>query len=88
MGTSVESSLPFAMSGDTNVEDDIKIPVVFLFHREGRKLIQEVENDPNIIIRISGRCARPQFIFEKFLVYGDYACESPAPFPQCYEVDS
>lgn len=45
-GTNAEDMPMFAMSGD-NI-DDVKIPVVFLFTKEGDILVQAIENQPDI----------------------------------------
>lgn len=84
-GTSVENSLPFAMSGDSSVEDDIKIPVVFLFYKEGEQLIEQIKRSPASVIRISGPCVKPVFIFEQFLVRGHYASRNSNTLSRCQE---
>lgn len=45
-GSNAEDMPMFAMSGD-NV-DDVKIPVVFLFTKEGDTLQKAIENDPDM----------------------------------------
>ncbi|KAH7729181.1 ER degradation-enhancing alpha-mannosidase-like 3-like protein [Aphelenchoides avenae] len=67
VGSSAAKSPSFAMSADTEIEDDIEIPVVFLFHYEGQKLINAILSYPTAVVRISENAVNPAFLFEEAL---------------------
>lgn len=50
-GTSANNSPMFAMSGDGN--DNVEIPVVFLFYREAMQLLSAIEREPALEITIT-----------------------------------
>uniref|UniRef100_A0A0N5AWZ4 alpha-1,2-Mannosidase n=1 Tax=Syphacia muris TaxID=451379 RepID=A0A0N5AWZ4_9BILA len=85
LGTSAENSLPFAMSGNNTIEDDIKIPVVFLFNREGEQLIHYIGSDASSVLRISGRPINPSFIFEQFMLQKKYKSGALKLNAKCFE---
>lgn len=63
MGTSVDTAPLFAMSADIDVKDDIKLPVVLLFHIEGVKLMTEFSKYPNLIVRMAEKVGNPSRLF-------------------------
>ncbi|VDK48274.1 unnamed protein product [Anisakis simplex] len=85
-GSSIETSPPFAMSGDTSVEDDINIPVVFLFDKEGSSLIEHVKKYPGSTVRISDRLTNPSIIIEQFFKHHHFARITPHPSSEYIEV--
>lgn len=54
-GTSSQSSPMFAMSGDGN--DDIKIPMVFLFSEDGQLLLNAFRQHPDLVVSIADAAA-------------------------------
>ncbi|KHN83235.1 ER degradation-enhancing alpha-mannosidase-like protein 3 [Toxocara canis] len=79
VGSSAESSAPFAMSGDNSVEDDIEIPVVFLFHKEGTTLLEHLRRYPRSVVRISDRLTNPSVLIERFFKFQHFATPLPDP---------
>lgn len=53
IGTSEETLPMFAMSGDG--QDDVYIPVSFLYHKEGHFLIKALKQNPELIIELSAQ---------------------------------
>jgi len=53
-GTSVETSQAFAMSGDSNL-DDVTIPSVFLFKKEGDILRKHISESKHLNVRIAAK---------------------------------
>uniref|UniRef100_A0A7E4VDF9 PA domain-containing protein n=1 Tax=Panagrellus redivivus TaxID=6233 RepID=A0A7E4VDF9_PANRE len=64
--TSYETSPLFSMSGDNLLEDDIKIPVVFLFALQAQKLLNQHFRRP-ITVRLGGWHANPRDFFVDYL---------------------
>lgn len=77
IGSSANSSPSFVMSGANDFNDDITIPVVFLYNQEGSQLLEQISRYPNLLIRISNHLTNPRFLFEKFLVKQDYSLIFP-----------
>ncbi|VDN30993.1 unnamed protein product, partial [Gongylonema pulchrum] len=61
------------MSGDNTIEDDIIIPAVFLYNKEGLTFMEHLLHYPNALVRLSDRPANPAYLFEKFIVEGQYS---------------
>uniref|UniRef100_A0A9J2PH42 alpha-1,2-Mannosidase n=1 Tax=Ascaris lumbricoides TaxID=6252 RepID=A0A9J2PH42_ASCLU len=80
IGSSAEGSPPFAMSGDNSVEDDIRIPVVFLFHKEGVALLEHLRRFPTSLVRISDRIANPSILIEGFFKHHEFALPHSRPW--------
>ncbi len=57
--TSAAESPFFAMSGDGSQDDDIKIPVVFLFKREGNLLLNALRRNPAFLVRMAEKSKNP-----------------------------
>lgn len=55
VGTSVTKSTMFAMSGDGN--DDVTIPMAFLFYDDAVRLLEAVRRNPDIDITLSSFAA-------------------------------
>lgn len=68
IGSSHETTLPFAMAGDNAQEDDIVIPTVLLYDIEAQELLKSFQKDPNIIVRIGESFANPLHIFKQNLL--------------------
>ena len=47
------------MSGDGSQDDDIKIPVVFLFKREGNLLLDALKRNPAFVVRMAEKSKNP-----------------------------
>uniref|UniRef100_A0A914CHU7 PA domain-containing protein n=2 Tax=Acrobeloides nanus TaxID=290746 RepID=A0A914CHU7_9BILA len=77
IGSSVDHSPVFAMSADNNIPDDIEIPVMFLFHKESQKLLNQKMKFPTMKVRLAEKVANPGFLFENYLKYGEYARRTP-----------
>uniref|UniRef100_A0A915BGC4 alpha-1,2-Mannosidase n=1 Tax=Parascaris univalens TaxID=6257 RepID=A0A915BGC4_PARUN len=73
IGSSADGSPPFAMSGDNSMEDDIRIPVVFLFHKEGVALLEYLRRFPTSLARISDRIINPSILIEGFFKHHEFA---------------
>ena len=50
VGSSAATSPLFAMSGDG--KNDVELPMVFLFHKEGSSLLTELEKNPDLEVYI------------------------------------
>ncbi|VDK69408.1 unnamed protein product [Litomosoides sigmodontis] len=70
VGTSIDVLPPFAMSGDQTIKDDIVIPVVFLYNKEGLAFMDHIIHYPNALVRLSDRLSNPSYLFEDFACYG------------------
>ncbi|MCP9263341.1 Arginine kinase [Dirofilaria immitis] len=70
VGTSIDVLPPFAMSGDQTVKDDIVIPAVFLYNKEGLAFIEHILHYPNALVRLSDRLLNPSYLFEDFVCHG------------------
>ncbi|GLH04275.1 alpha-1,2-Mannosidase [Gryllus bimaculatus] len=57
-GTSSATSPMFAMSGDGN--NDVTIPVVFLFYQDASQLLQAVGQDPGLYVTLAEKMTPPQ----------------------------
>ncbi|KAK7867751.1 hypothetical protein R5R35_002254 [Gryllus longicercus] len=57
-GTSSATSPMFAMSGDGN--NDVTIPVVFLFYQDASQLLQAVGQDPGLYVTLAEKMTSPQ----------------------------
>jgi len=60
------------MSGDNARHDDVHIPVVFLFHTEGQRLIAQYQLYPTMVVRIGEKVANPATLFEEYLLHGEH----------------
>ncbi|EJW79892.1 PA domain-containing protein, partial [Wuchereria bancrofti] len=72
IGTSIDVLPPFAMSGDQTMKDDIVIPAVFLYNKEGLAFMEHIVHYPNALVRLSDRLSNPYSLFENFACYGKY----------------
>ena len=52
-GSSIDSQPLFAMSGDNT--NDVSIPLVFLFKKEGDKLLELLDKNPHLVIKMAAR---------------------------------
>ncbi|CAJ0565963.1 unnamed protein product, partial [Mesorhabditis spiculigera] len=80
-GTSAETSQPFAMSGDIEKEDDIKIPAVFLFRREGNMLMNR-RGKTATFVRITMKPYDEDSVVESFMRWGP-GIGTRLFFPKC-----
>lgn len=62
-GTSTDTHPLFAMSGDNN--DDVHIPLVFLFHKEGQALIEAWEEHAGLQVMLTDKI----MVFGKMLLF-------------------
>lgn len=58
------------MSGDQTIKDDIVIPAVFLYNKEGLAFMEHITHYPNALVRLSDRLSNPAYLFEDFACYG------------------
>ncbi|KAL3990121.1 Glycosyl hydrolase 47 family protein [Acanthocheilonema viteae] len=70
IGTSIDLLPPFAMSGDQTIKDDIVIPAVFLYNKEGLAFMEHIVHYPNSLVRLSDRLSNPSYLFENFARHG------------------
>uniref|UniRef100_A0A0R3RFW5 PA domain-containing protein n=1 Tax=Elaeophora elaphi TaxID=1147741 RepID=A0A0R3RFW5_9BILA len=70
VGTSIDVLPPFAMSGDQTIKDDIVIPAVFLYNKEGLAFMEHIVHYPNALVRLSDRLSNPSYLFEDFACHG------------------
>lgn len=70
IGTSIDVLPPFAMSGDQTIKDDIVIPAVFLYNKEGLAFMEHITHYPNALVRLSNQLSNPSYLFEDFLCHG------------------
>ncbi|VDM92921.1 unnamed protein product, partial [Onchocerca ochengi] len=70
IGTSIDTLPPFAMSGDQTIKDDIIIPAIFLYNKEGLAFMEHIVRYPNALVRISDRLSNPSLLFEDFACHG------------------
>ncbi|EJD75564.1 Edem3 protein [Loa loa] len=70
IGTSIDVLPPFAMSGDQTIKDDIVIPAVFLYNKEGLAFMEHIVHYPNALVRLSDRLSNPSYLFEDFACHG------------------
>lgn len=58
------------MSGDHSIKDDIVIPALFLYNKEGLALMEHIVHYPNALVRLSDRLSNPSYLFESFACHG------------------
>jgi mannosidase alpha-like ER degradation enhancer 3 len=71
-GSTAENSPLFAMSGDNAGPDGVHIPVVFLFHTEGQRLMDKYQLHPTMVVRIGEKVANPAALFEEYLLHREH----------------
>ncbi|CEF62933.1 Edem2 [Strongyloides ratti] len=68
IGSSHETTPPFALAGDNMQDDDIIIPTVLLYDIESQELMKSFLKNSNIIVRIGESFANPLYIFKETLL--------------------
>ena len=61
-GTATDTQPLFAMSGDNN--DNVHIPMLFLFHKEGQALIDAWEDNNALQVMMT----------DKVMIFGEFVC--------------
>ncbi|XGW35327.1 hypothetical protein V3C99_018940 [Haemonchus contortus] len=69
-GTSSANEPSFAMAEDKDSPDDIVIPSLFVYHKEGHQLLKAVRSGRPVVVRLSATPAIPNLVVEQFLTSG------------------
>ncbi|KAK6060332.1 PA domain protein [Cooperia oncophora] len=70
IGTSSANEPSFAMAEDKDSPDDIVIPSLFLYYKEGQLLLKAAKGGSRIVVRLSATPIIPNSLVEQFLMSG------------------
>ncbi|CAD6188693.1 unnamed protein product [Caenorhabditis auriculariae] len=80
-GTQSEGQLSFAMAGDKDSQDDIAIPAVFLYRKEGEMLLRALEKNKKVVVRMAADVVLTDLYVEEMLKIG--VSRLAPPMPKC-----
>ncbi|KAK6032717.1 PA domain protein [Ostertagia ostertagi] len=70
IGTSSANEPSFAMAEDKDSPDDIAIPSLFVYYKEGQQLLKAARSGSKVVVRLSSTPLLPNSLVEQFLMSG------------------